>query len=67
MKSYLVVGIENAEDNYLVDDLTELVTEMYSQELVDNGFEVVLGWFFNNYKVFVSESNIIELTEDMCK
>jgi hypothetical protein len=67
MKSYLVVGIENAEDNYLVDDLTELITEMYSQELVDNEFEVVLGWFFNNYKVFVSENNIIELTEDMCK
>jgi len=67
MKSYLVVGIENAEDNYLVDDLTELVTEMYSQELFDNEFEVVLGWFFNNYKVFVSENNIIELTEDMCK
>ena len=67
MKSYLVVGIEDAEDNYLVDDLTELITEMYSQELVDNEFEVVLGWFFNNYKVFVSENNIIELTEDMCK
>jgi hypothetical protein len=67
MKSYLVVGIENAEDNYLVDDLTELITEMYSQELFDNEFEVVLGWFFNNYKVFVSENNIIELTEDMCK
>jgi hypothetical protein len=67
MKSYLVVGIENAEDNYLVDDLTELITEMYSQDLVYNEFEVVLGWFFNNYKVFVSENNIIELTEDMCK
>jgi hypothetical protein len=67
MKSYLVVGIEDTEDNYLVDDLTELITEMYSQELVDNEFEVVLGWFFNNYKVFVSENNIIELTEDMCK
>ena len=67
MKSYLVVGIEDTEDNYLVDDLTELITEMYSQELFDNEFEVVLGWFFNNYKVFVSENNIIELTEDMCK
>ena len=38
---------------------------MYSQELFDNEFEVVKGWFFSNYKVFVSNSNIIELTEDI--
>jgi hypothetical protein len=38
---------------------------MYEQELFDNEFEVVKGWFFNNYKVFVSESDIIEIGEDI--
>jgi hypothetical protein len=64
MKSYLVVSVEDGSDFYLVDDLTELINEMYSQELFDNEFEVVKGWFFENFKVFVSNSNIIELTED---
>jgi hypothetical protein len=64
MKNYLVVSVEDGSDFYLVDDLTELINEMYSQELFDNEFEVVKGWFFENFKVFVSNSNIIELTED---
>ena len=65
MKNYLVIGIEDGNDFYLVDDLTELISEMYSQELFDNEFEVVKGWFFDNYKVFVSGCNIIELTKDI--
>ena len=64
MKNYLVVSVDDVNDFYLVDDLTELINEMYSQELFDNEFEVVKGWFFENFKVFVSNSNIIELTED---
>jgi len=65
MKEYLVIDINDGNDFYLVDDLTELINEMYSQELFDNEFEVVKGWFFSNYKVFVSMSSIIELTEDI--
>jgi len=65
MKKYLVISIEDGNDFYLVDDLTELISEMYSQELFDNEFEVVKGWFFENFKVFVSESDIIELAEDI--
>ena len=65
MKEYLVIDINDGNDFYLVDDLTELINEMYSQELFDNEFEVVKGWFFSNYKVFVSKSSIIELTEDI--
>ena len=65
MRNYLVINIEDGYDFYLVDDLTELINEMYSQELFDNEFEVVKGWFFSNYKVFVSLSDIVELTEDM--
>ena len=65
MKNYLVVSIEDVNDFYLVDDLTELISEIYSQELYSNEFKVVLGWFFQNYKVFVSGSDIIELTGDI--
>jgi hypothetical protein len=65
MKKYLVINIEDGNDNFLVDDLTELIVKMYEQELFDNEFEVVKGWFFNNYKVFVSESDIIEIGEDI--
>ena len=65
MKKYLVINIEDGNDNFLVDDLTELIVEMYEQELFDNEFEVVKGWFFNNYKVFVSESDVIEIGEDI--
>ena len=65
MKNYLVINIEDGNEFYLVDDLTELISEMYSQELFDNEFEVVKGWFFDNYKVFVSGCNIIELTKDI--
>ena len=32
-------------------------------ELFDNEFDVVKGWFLDNYKVFVSSSDIIELVE----
>jgi len=65
MKNYLVISIEDGNDFYLVNDLTELINEIYSQELFDNEFEVVKGWFFGNYKVFVSGSDIIELTRDI--
>ena len=65
MRKYLVISIEDGNDFYLVDDLTELISEMYECELFDNEFEVVKGWFFDNYKVFVSGSDIIELTKDI--
>ena len=61
MKKYLVVDVNDAYDSFIVDDLTELISEMYECELFDNEFEVVKGWFFDNYKVYVSESDIIEL------
>ena len=65
MKKYLVINIVDGNDFYLTDDLTELISEMYSQELFDNEFEVVKGWFFDNYKVFVSGCDMIELTKDI--
>jgi hypothetical protein len=65
MKKYLVIDIENGNNFYLVDDLTILINEMYECELFNNEFEVVKGWFFDNFKVFISGSDIIELTRDI--
>jgi hypothetical protein len=39
--NYLVVNIEDANEFYLVNDVNELINEMYSQELYDNDFEIV--------------------------
>ena len=61
MKKYLVVDVNDGNYCFIVDDLKELINEMYENELLDNEFEVVKGWFFDNFKVFVSESDIIEL------
>ena len=61
MKQYLIINVEDGHDNFIVEDLNELISEMYSQELINNEFEVVKEWFFENYKVFVSESEIIEI------
>jgi hypothetical protein len=58
MKKYLVVSIEDGNDNFFVDDLVELISEMYSQELISNSFEVVKKWFSENYNVYESESEI---------
>jgi hypothetical protein len=60
MKNYLVVMIEDVNDYFVVNDLKALITEMYEPELENNSFEVVKGWFYQNYKVFVSESEIEE-------
>jgi len=66
MKKYLVVSIEDGNDNFFVDNLVELINEMYSQELVNNSFEVVKKWFFENYNVYESESEIKMLkSEDL--
>ena len=58
--NYLVVNIEDANEFYLVNDVNELINEMYSQELYDNDFEIVKGWFLDLYKVFISNSDIEE-------
>ena len=58
---YLVVSSEDIYDFYIVDDLNDLIIDIYDCELENNSFDVVKGWFFENYKVFVSDSNIKEV------
>ena len=60
MKNYLVVNINDANDFYLVSDLDELIKEMYECELFEKEFEEVERMFFECFKVFTSESEIIE-------
>jgi hypothetical protein len=63
MKKYLVVDVNDANDSFIVDDLKEMIIEMFEPEMLEDGlsFDEVKERFFNNYKVFVSESNIVEL------
>ena len=58
---YLVISSEDVNDFYIDDDLNALIIDIYDCELENNSFDVVKGWFFENYKVFVSDSNIKEV------
>jgi hypothetical protein len=60
MKNYLVVSVDDVNDFFLVNDLTELIKEMYECELFEKEFEEVERMFFECFKVFTSESEIIE-------
>ena len=60
MKNYLVVSVDDVNDFYLVNDLNELIKEMYECELFEKNFEEVERMFFECFKVFTSESEIIE-------
>jgi hypothetical protein len=60
MKNYLVVNIDDANDFFLVNNLNELIKEMYECELFEKEFEEVERMFFECFKVFTSESEIIE-------
>ena len=59
--NYLVVSSEDVNDFYIVDDLDDLIIDIYDCELENNSFDVVKVWFFEYYKVFVSDGNIKEV------
>jgi hypothetical protein len=63
MKKYLVVSKENGKDFYIVDNLKELIEEMYEFELVQNeeSFESVSEKFYRFYQVFEINGEIKEL------
>lgn len=54
MKKYLVVNSKDGNDFYIVDDLKELIEEMYEFELIQNeeSFESVSEKFYSFYQVF---------------
>ena len=58
---YLVVSSEDVNDFYIDDNLDAIITDIYDCELENNSFDVVKRWFFEYYKVFVSDSDIKEV------
>jgi hypothetical protein len=62
MKNFVVVSREDSNDYFIVDNLSELISEMYEVDLMNgDSFDTVKGYFFNNYIVFESESEISEI------
>ena len=63
MKKYLVVSSENGNDFYIVDDLKELIEEMYEFEVVqkEESFESISEKFYRFYQVFEITGEIKEL------
>jgi hypothetical protein len=62
MKNFVVISTESCYDYFIVNDLNELINEMYEIDLMNgDSFETVKGYFFNNYIVFESDSEIKEV------
>jgi hypothetical protein len=62
MKNFVVVSKEDSSDYFIVNDLNELINEMYEVDLMNgDSFETVKGYFFNNYYVFESDNEIKEV------
>ena len=62
MKNFVVISKEDSSDYFIVNDLNELINEMYEVDLMNgDSFETVKGYFFNNYIVFESDSEIKEV------
>jgi hypothetical protein len=62
MKNFVVISKEDSNDYFIVDNLNELINEMFEVDLMNgDSFETVKGYFFNNYIVFESESEISEI------
>jgi len=58
---YLVISSEDVNDVWIGDNLDAIITDIYDCELEDNSFDVVKVWFFEYYKVFVSDGDIKEV------
>ena len=62
MKNFVVISTESCYDYFIVNDLNELINEMYEVDLMNgDSFETVKGYLFNNYIVFESDSEIKEV------
>ena len=62
MKNFVVISKEDSNDYFIVDNLNELINEMFEVDLMNgDSFDTVKGYFFNDYIVFESESEISEI------
>jgi hypothetical protein len=62
MKNFVVISKEDSSDYFIVDNLNELINEMFEVDLLNgDSFDTVKGYFFDNFIVFESESEISEI------
>jgi hypothetical protein len=63
MKNFVVISREDSNDYFIVDNLNELINEMFEVDLLNgDSFDTVKGYFFDNFIVFESESEISEVS-----
>lgn len=63
MKNFVVISKEDSSDYFIVSDLNELINEMFEVDLLNgDSFDTVKGYFFDNFIVFESESEISEVS-----
>jgi hypothetical protein len=60
-KQYLVIDLFDTPNHYIVDDLDDLISEMYECELETNSLEQINEWFNQNHKVFKVEGTVEEI------
>jgi hypothetical protein len=65
-EQFIVIAFDNAEDSYVVDDVIELICEMYKDELMnedtfEEDFNKVNNKFYSYHKVFKIKGEIEEL------
>jgi hypothetical protein len=63
MKTYLVIDKDYSEDHYIVNDIDELIREMYEDQLDEEGSEVCKRYFYETHKVFIINGEI-ELSDE---
>ena len=62
MKTQFLV-INKYDENYIVDDLDALKSEMYECELETNSLEQINEWFNETHKVFKITGEIEEINQ----
>lgn len=58
---FLVIDSNDSTTNYIVNDVNNLIKEMYECELETNSLEQVTEWFNNTHKVFKVTGEIEEI------
>lgn len=61
MTQFIVIDLDNASYSYIVNNLKELIKEMYEPELERESFEDVSKKFYSSHKVFEIKGEIKEL------
>ena len=57
---YLVIELNDPTFNYIVDNLKQLIEEMYECELEEYTEEQVSKMFYDNYLVYEVEGTIVK-------